>query len=134
MKSLFLFFFLAVSAAIYAQSASTAIKPKPSYCNEPPEAYDSRKNASAVKPAALPKFNSKPVMEYRVQVAILRKTDPTKYPFHRSLVARYQPCEEVWIVESKQSFRNRQDAEKLRAELAKMGYGGAYITTLVGYE
>ena len=116
MKSLFLFFFLTVSAAIYAQSASSAIKPKPSYCNEPPEAYDSRKNASAVKPAALP------------------KTDPTKYPFHRSLVARYQPCEEVWIVESKQSFRNRQDAEKLRAELAKMGYGGAYITTLVGYE
>lgn len=131
MKYFFLLLFLLVSLLATAQSA---IKPKPSYCNEPPEAYESGPNATAVKPAALPKFSSKPVTEYKVQVAILRKTDPTKYPFHRALVARYQPCEEVWVVESKQSFRNRRDAEKLKGELEGLGYGGCYITSIIGYE
>ncbi len=133
MKNLFLLVCAFFPVVLLAQT-TTSVKPKPSYCNEPPEAYDYRGSASAIKPAALPKFASKPVIEYKVQVAILRKTDPTKYPFHKSLVARYQPCEEVWIVESKESFRNRRDAEKLKAELEKMGYGGSYITTIVGYE
>lgn len=105
--------------------------PKPSYCNEPPNAYEKRPKAIS---GGLPRFATKAVVEYKVQVAILRTTDPRSYPFHKALIARYRPCEQVWVVESRQMFKRRADAEKLQAELKRLGYGESYITTLIGYE
>lgn len=75
-----------------------------------------------------------PTTEYKVQVAILRYTDPTEYPFHSSLVARYRPCEEVWVVESRESFPDKTQAKKLQGELKSLGYDNAFITELVGYQ
>jgi hypothetical protein len=69
-----------------------------------------------------------------VQVAVLRNTDPRNFSFHPSLVARYQPCEEVWVVESRETFKDRADADKLKAVLMKAGYPTPYITTIVAYE
>lgn len=69
-----------------------------------------------------------------MQVAILRYTDPSEYPFHPSLVARYRPCEQVWVVESRESFADRAKAVKLQNELKAAGYGGSYITDLVAYQ
>lgn len=106
------------------------IKPKPAYCDQPTE-Y-SNLPPPARKP--LPEFATQSKLEYRVQVAVLRNTDPRNFHFHSSLIARYQPCEEVWIVESRASFANKLDAERLRQELKKLGYPDPYITTLVTYE
>jgi hypothetical protein len=69
-----------------------------------------------------------------VQVAILRNTDPADYPFHHKLVARYRPCEQVWVIESRESFTERQAAEQLKRELVALGYRGAYLTELVAYQ
>ncbi|MCI5081413.1 MAG: SPOR domain-containing protein [Saprospiraceae bacterium] len=103
---------------------------RPSYCDELPETYE--KGASARK--ALPKFSTRAVKLYKVQVAILRNTNPANYPFHPKLVARFRPCEQVWVVESKDTFKDRKKAEELKVELKKKGYGGCYITELIGYE
>ncbi|MCH2082908.1 MAG: hypothetical protein MK226_11000 [Saprospiraceae bacterium] len=103
---------------------------RPSYCDELPETYE--KGASARK--ALPKFSTKAVKLYKVQVAILRNTNPANYPFHPKLVARFRPCEQVWVVESRDCFKNRKKAEQLKSELKKKGYGGCYITEILGYE
>ena len=83
---------------------------------------------------ALPKFNTAAVTEYKVQVAILKFTHPKDYPFHKSLVARYRPCEQVWVVESRESFSSREEAEELQNELKRLGYRGAYLVELLGYE
>ncbi|TXB64892.1 hypothetical protein [Phaeodactylibacter luteus] len=102
---------------------------RPAYCDDIPVMYDK----SAARPA-LPKFATAPVAEYKVQVAILKFSHPKDYPFHRSLVARYRPCEQVWVVESRESFRKRSEAEKLQQELIEMGYSGAYLIEILGYE
>jgi len=109
--------------------AQSPVKSKPVYCDQLPNPYDAK-----AKPKALPVFNTTTNLEYRVQVAVLRDTDPRSYHFHNSLVARYQPCEQVWIVESKKTFKSRADAELLKAELEKLGYPGSYITSIVSYE
>jgi hypothetical protein len=67
-------------------------------------------------------------------VAILRYTDPAEYPFHPTLVARYRPCEQVWVIESRESFADRNDAVALQEILTQAGYGGTYITDLVAYQ
>lgn len=111
---------------------------KPAYCNELPVSYEkgawTGKGIKPVKKPSLPKFKTTPVKEYKVQVAILKFTSPENYPFHEDLIARHRPCEEVWVVESKKSFKNKADAEKLKAKLKKLGYSGAYIVDLVGWE
>lgn len=71
---------------------------------------------------------------YKVQVAILRYTDPSEYPFHPSLVARYRPCEQLWVVESRESFTDRAEAVKLQNKLKEVGYSGSYITDLIAYQ
>jgi hypothetical protein len=109
--------------------AQSPVKAKPVYCDNLPSAYDAKP-----KPKALPVFNTKTGLEYRVQVAVLKDTDPRNYHFHNSLAARYQPCEQVWIVESKKTFKSRAEAERLKAELERLGYPGSYITTIVSYE
>lgn len=116
---------------------------RPNYCDDLPVSYDAALARKGVSPAvsstggdpraALPKFGTAPTVEYKVQVAILRFTDPKDFPFHSKLVARYRPCEEVWVVESRESFPNKEDARKLQSELEKLGYRGAYITELVAY-
>lgn len=104
---------------------------KPAYCDELPSTYE--KGATASRPS-LPKFSTTPVTEYKVQVAILKFTNPKDYPFHESLIARYRPCEEVWVVESKQSFKNKSEALQLRDKLKKLGYDGAYLIEMVAWE
>ena len=102
----------------------------PSYCEEGLSTYGNPNDDAP----ALPKFATTPTREYKVQVAILRYTDPAEYPFHPSLVARYRPCEQVWVVESRESFAQRDDAVALQSELADAGYGDSYITELVAYQ
>ena len=106
-------------------------EPRPSYCDNLPVSYE--KGAGPSRPS-LPKFNTVPVPEYKVQVAVLRFTDPSEYPFHPSLIARYRPCEEVWVVESKESFSKKADATALKNELRSMGYGGCYVVEMVAYQ
>lgn len=107
---------------------------RPGYCDDLPVTYEKvafRKGGSTRTP--LPKFDTAPTTEYKVQVAILKFTDPKDFPFHPTLVARYRPCEEVWVVESKESFADKDDARRLQARLERLGYRGAYITELVAY-
>jgi hypothetical protein len=115
--------FLALGIRLTAQD-------RPTYCDDIPVMYDKTVSAKA----ALPKFNTSPVKEYKVQVAILKFTHPKDYPFHRALVARYRPCEQVWVVESRESFTSRREAEDLQAELKRLGYKGAYLIELLGYQ
>jgi hypothetical protein len=126
MKSplLLLFFTLSALSAVRAQQPE-----RPAYCEEFPVSYDAR----VAKSDALPRFQTIPTMEYKVQIAILRFTDPTEYPFHPDLVARWRPCEQVWVIESRQSFPNRRQALALRDKLVDLGYTGAYLIELVGY-
>jgi hypothetical protein len=112
---------------LYAQNP---MRPKPAYCDQPTDYNYKPKDAK--KP--LPDFQTQTQLEYKVQVAVLRNTDPRNFHFHKSLVARYQPCEEIWIVESRQSFANRFDADRMRQELIRLGYPDPYITTLVTYQ
>lgn len=125
-----LFFTLALFVASFSLAAQ---QEKPPYCNEGPATYGAVAAIPGATPPPLPRFSTIPTPEYKVQVAILRYTDPSEYPFHPSLVARYRPCEQVWVVESRESFADRQDAVSLQNELKGLGYGGAYITDLVAY-
>ncbi len=109
-----------------------ALAQRPAYCDDLPVVYEKGAAANGARPR-LPKFATAPVIEYKVQVAILKFTHPKDHTFHPKLVARYRPCEEVWVVESRESFPDRKDAEKLRKELIQAGYKGAYITDLLGY-
>ena len=130
MKNLLALLFCLSTGVLVAQAA------KPAYCNEAVNTYGSVVgiDEEAATPAALPSFASLPTTEFKVQVAILRYTDPTEYPFHSSLVARYRPCEEVWVIESRESFADRADAEDLQNDLQQVGYDNAFITELVGYQ
>lgn len=105
-------------------------QPRPRYCDDLPTDDLTVKGGSP----PLPKFQTAPSMCYKIQVAILRTTDPFSYPFHKDLVARWRPCEQVWVVESKESYCDRAEAERMREEFKKMGYSGAYLTQLVSYE
>lgn len=104
---------------------------RPSYCDALPNTYD--KGGSRSSRPSLPKFGTAPTLEYKVQVAILRSTDPREYPFHESLIARYRPCEQVWVIESRESFADKSKAVQLQNQLIKMGYRGAYLVEMVGY-
>lgn len=128
MKNLFTLLLLLVAGALFAQEE------KPPYCEEGPTAYGSVAALPGGSPPPLPRFSSTPVPEYKIQVAILRYTDPSEYPFHPDLVARYRPCEQVWVVESRESFSDRADAVAEQDKLKKLGYSGAYITDLIGYQ
>ena len=116
---------------------------RPSYCDGVPMTYEKgglRKGVNSTgdgggsSPVKLPKFDTDATTEYKVQVAILRYSSPTDHPFHNSLVARYRPCESVWVVESRKSYTTRAEADKLKRNLIQLGYKGAYITKLVGYQ
>lgn len=112
---------------------------RPAYCDDLPASYEKavalkRKSVGGNGSAQLPRFSTQSVSEYKVQVAILRYSQPADHPFHKSLVARYRPCESVWVVESRDSFKDRSRAERLKEELIGLGYRGAYITELVGFE
>lgn len=124
MKNLLLLLALSVSLTVHAQQTE-----RPAYCEELPVGYDQITNRAT----PLPRFQSVPTKEYKVQVAILRNTDPADYPFHPDLVARYRPCEQVWVIESRQSYPDRKVALALRDKLAKLGYDGAYLIELIGY-
>ncbi|HQU58675.1 MAG: hypothetical protein KDD02_10185 [Phaeodactylibacter sp.] len=125
MKKLAFIFALCTPLIVLAQAPT-----RPAYCDELPATYE-----KVVAPnTPLPQFNTTPVTEYKIQVAILKFTHPKDFPFHKKLVARWRPCEQVWVIESRDSFRNRADAEKLKSELIRLGYNGAYIVELMGYE
>lgn len=128
MKNTILLAFVIMASVLSGQSE------KPLYCEEGPETYGAVASLPGGSPPPLPRFNTTPTKEYKIQVAILRYTDPSEYPFHPDLVARYRPCEQVWVVESRKSFPNRADAVALQKKLKDLGYGGAYITDLVGYQ
>lgn len=107
---------------------------KPSYCDQLPTSYD-QVTAKGVSPRPqLPKFSTEAVTEYKVQVAILKFTDPSDYPFHSDLVARFRPCEQVWVVESRESFKSKEEAQRLQRDLRNVGYDSAYLVELVGYQ
>lgn len=129
----FLFLLLLITPIFgFAQTAEQ--EERPTYCDELPVTYEKtafRRSGSTRPP--LPKFPTTPITEYKVQVAILRFTDPRDFPFHSKLIARYRPCENVWVIESRESFTSKGDAQKLQQELEKLGYRGAYITELVAY-
>ena len=128
MKNTFTLLLLLVAGSLFAQAE------KPAYCEEGPATYGSVAALPGGSPPPLPKFNTTPTKEFKIQVAILRYTDPTEYPFHEDLVARYRPCEQVWVVESRESFADRNQAVAMQKKLQDLGYGGAYITDLVGYQ
>ena len=131
MRLLSLFALLLFTVGVSAQDVADLSKPaKPTYCEEGPSTYGS----TADDAPALPKFSTTPTREYKVQVAILRYTDPSEYPFHPTLVARYRPCEQVWVIESRESFTKREDAVALQDTLTEAGYSGSYITDLVAYQ
>lgn len=109
-----------------------AAQDKPAYCDRLPTSYE--KGASASSRPSLPKFGTTPTKEYKVQVAILRQTNPEDYPFHEKLVARYRPCEQVWVIESREMFRDRREADRLKRELINLGYRGAYLVEVIGYQ
>lgn len=128
MKNLFALLLVLTTASLTAQAE------KPPYCEEGPATYGSvAALPGAATPPPLPRFTTVATPEYKVQVAILRYTDPSEYPFHPDLVARYRPCEQVWVVESRESWANRSEAEAMQAKLKGLGYSGAYITDLMAY-
>ena len=100
MKNFIVFLCLLLPVLAFSQD-------KPLYCDELPVSYEKGgwttvKGGSPVKKSSLPKFKTVPIKCYKIQVAILKFTSPENYPFHESLIARHRPCEEVWVVESKQ--------------------------------
>lgn len=122
--------YTAVLICLFLLPVLSYAQDRPSYCDDIPVMYD--KGASS-RPA-LPKFETTPTTQYKVQVAILKFSHPKDYPFHQYLVARYRPCEQVWVVETRDCFRTRQEAEDMRSELKDLGYNGAYLVEVMAYE
>ncbi len=106
---------------------------RPAYCDEFPVESGTYALAVSQKTVPLPRFATRSIKEYKVQVALLRNSDPRDFPFHSKLIARFRPCEQVWVVESRDSFPSRTDAEALRNELTTLGYPGCYITEIIAY-
>lgn len=129
MKTGYLLYFLLIALGSVFQISAQTGTPRPSYCDELPTDYS---KSTASRPT-LPKFNTTPTHEYKVQVAILRNTHPGDHPFHSKLVARYRPCEQVWVIESRESFTSRAEAVRLQREMVAMGYKDAYLIELLGY-
>jgi len=132
MKVFYLFLLSCLPLALWSQS-------RPAYCDGLPATYEKavalkQKGGGGNGPSKLPRFSTQSISEYKVQVAILRYSEPADHPFHKSLVARYRPCESVWVVESRNSYTDRSRAERLKKELISLGYRGAYITELVGFQ
>jgi hypothetical protein len=128
-KDYLLVLLVAMLTAASPLSAQTQTK-KPAYCDELPTDY----NQTPPARQPLPRFNTTPTPEYKVQVALLRNTHPGDHPFHSKLIARYRPCEEVWVIESRESFTSRAEAVRLQQELINLGYKGAYLIELLGYQ
>lgn len=132
MKNFIVFLCLLVPVFAFSQQ-------KPAYCDELPVSYEKGawttvKGGSPVQKSSLPKFKTVPVRCYKIQVAILKFTSPENYPFHESLIARHRPCEEVWVVESKECFDTKAQANVMKDKLIKLGYSGAYVVELVAWE
>lgn len=108
-------------------------KPKPAYCDEPAQALTPRTTIVGA-PSPMAQYPTLPTICYKVQVAILRQTNPFNFRFHPSLIARWRPCEQVWVVESKDTFCKREDAEKFQARLRELGYADTFLTQLVTYQ
>ena len=117
---------------LIGQITQDSVPDKPWYCNPPDMNLMTAKAGGS--PSALPKMPTVPVTCYKVQVAILMKTHPAEHPFHPKLVARYRPCEEVWVIESRETFKYRDEAEKFGKEMESLGYKEAYVTEIMGYE
>ena len=138
MRSFTLFLLLSIfSIALSAQVTQAEVsqmmsQPKPSYCFAPVQATARSAPASAATP--FPEYPSLASICYKVQVAILREKDPTTYAFHPSLTARWRPCEEVWVVETKETYCNKNEAESAKGRLKELGYPGAFLTKMVGYQ
>ena len=138
MKHAILFAFLLAPLALFAQVQTQAeidqieAQPKPSYCNEPVMAATTA--APGGSPTPMPQYPTLASICYKVQVAILRETSPYDFAFHPSLTARWRPCEEVWVVETKETFCNKDEAEQVRGRLKELGYPGAFLTKMVGYQ
>ncbi len=133
MRNLILLLLLTFPLILTAQSQ------RPSYCDGPPptsyaKGGDWGRGKATKKRGHLPKFDTKPVKRYKLQVAILRETSPADYPFHESLIARHRPCEDIWVIESRDSFATRKEAEKYQKNLEKLGYKGTYIVEMIGWE
>ncbi|RME94018.1 MAG: hypothetical protein D6772_15225 [Bacteroidetes bacterium] len=107
---------------------------KPAYCDNLPVNYDQVTAKNVAPRPKLPKFGTQAVTEYKVQVAILKFTDPAEYPFHSKLLARYRPCEEVWVIESRETFKTKAEAQRLQRELQNVGYSSAYLVECIGYQ
>jgi hypothetical protein len=131
MKNIFYLLFITVGLCCWSTNLN-AQEDKPAYCDNLPQMYD-KGGSVASKRSPLPRFATTPTVEYKVQVAILRNTDPREYPFHEDLVARYRPCEQVWVIESRESFPSRSEALRLQNQLRELGYRGAYLIEIVGY-
>ena len=119
---------------LFLASSLGAQESRPAYCDNLPTTYEKGANSSGSSRPSLPRFGTTPTKEYKVQVAILRNTDPSGYPFHEKLIARYRPCEEVWVLESRESFASRSAALSLRNQLRNLGYLGAYLVECIGYQ
>ena len=120
---------LLIGSLLLLVSTVQAQEDRPTYCDALPSQY----SKGASNRQALPKYSTQPTVEYKVQVAILRNTDPREYPFHEKLIARYRPCEQVWVIESRECFTDRSAALRLQTELRNLGYRGAYLVELIGY-
>ena len=127
MKHLLILIMCLAPALLSAQQ----LEERPAYCDDIPQMYE---KGPAPARSPLPMFTTAPVVEYKVQVAILKRTNPRTYPFHQSLVARWRPCEQVWVVETKETYAERKEAEQMQEFLKGLGYNGAYITECVGYQ
>ncbi len=122
--------FILLGGFLLLANIAKAQEERPTYCDNLPTTY----SKGASNRPSLPRFGTTPTKEYKVQVAILRNTDPANYPFHKKLVARYRPCEEVWVIESRESFASRSAALSLQNELRNLGYRGAYLVECIGYQ
>lgn len=109
--------------------------PKPAYCDEPaPMAARAAVPVGGSPTPTMAEYPTLPTVCYKIQVAILRQSNPYNFRFHPSLMARWRPCEQVWVVESKNTFCDRAEAEAFQARLAELGYTDTFLTQLVTYQ
>ena len=141
MKHLMILLGLALPLAGWSQAQTEAEvrqiqeQPKPAYCDEPAAPLQARSVPVGGSPVpALAQYPTLPTVCYKVQVAILRQSNPFNFRFHPSLTARWRPCEEVWVVESKDTFCNREEAEQFQERLKELGYMDTFLTQLVTYQ
>lgn len=87
-----------------------------------------------VKFLALLKFEIIFVIEYKVQVVILKFMYFKDYFFYKYLVVCYCFCEQVWVVEIKKCFCFWQEVEDMCSEFKDLGYFGVYLVEVLVYE